>query len=193
MAQNLVPCPPGSWVGWLGRTFSGVLLGDWPFPIVLGSSYPGRQPVKIMLDCPAPEPALPEHQDPPAGIQQRFPGAVVTFNIGSEFIAPALGVGGGCGSERTAPVSVPETAMNKDCKIMFFHDQVRPTGQPNHMQSKTKAMRVKKAPQSHFGIGVFRPDGGHHPGASGTVNNIHRDMVQRHTPCTQRSVAGALR
>jgi len=52
-------------------------------------------------------------------------------------------------------VSVPETAIDKNHRFVFWQNDVRATGQRFHMQAKPEASGMQRLPDENFRLGIL--------------------------------------
>jgi len=87
-------------------------------------------------------------------------------------------------------MSMPETAMYKDSKVVLFEYQVRFSGECRNVQPIAKPSGVEEAADPHFGLRVARPNPGHHPGTGGFVHYVnHSHMIPASAPQGQLSAS----
>jgi hypothetical protein len=60
-------------------------------------------------------------------------------------------------------MTMPETAMYKDCCLPFGKDNIRLTGQLFHMEPETEASRMKRFPYGKFRFRVLTTNPAHVP------------------------------
>jgi len=74
-------------------------------------------------------------------------------------------------------MTVPETAVDEDNRLVLRENQIRLAGKVFGMKPVAEAPLVQGFTDQHFGFGILAPDARHHPAAGGRINNIRHSVL----------------
>lgn len=112
----------------------------------------------------------------PASTNQSFLASGITGLVSGYFFGPESGTGLGQPEVAAVVMSVPETAVNENYGAASGKNQIRRAWQVPAVEPVPEALRMQKAPYSHFWSGVLAPDARHHPAAGFAVYNINHEQ-----------------
>lgn len=105
--------------------------------------------------------AFPQEQHPPAPCTKLFCGFYIVRLIAADFIQPPLRTGFGHYKVAAACVTMPETPLYKNHRLVFRQYDIRLTRQFAAMQCKPKTSPVKMRTYQQFRFGVCAPNAAH--------------------------------
>lgn len=131
--------------------------------------------------------ALPDHEDLPAEILERFFVAPVAGDVLGEFIHPERDAGFGRIGVAASFVPVPEAPVDEDSESVAREDQIRAAGKVLPMQTKAQTQLVRDPANHDLGSGVPPFDPGHHFASPLAVYDVHQGAA-----LNRRSIRGQI-
>lgn len=99
--------------------------------------------------------ALPQYQDAPAQVSERYFVPAISIDIRLSLCRPEFGSCGGFHFAIAAIVAVPKTPVNEDDCPKARQDDIRFTGQVLAMEPETISERVEKSPDGDLWLRVL--------------------------------------
>lgn len=112
-----------------------------------------QDPVRFFLQI-----ALPHADHFPALFFEKTKIFSLVGLIATDFVEPEAGAGLRNDEAFTLLMSMPETPVDENRRLVFGKNNVRPAGQLFIMKPVPEAVRVQKLPHDHLGLGVLALD-----------------------------------
>lgn len=132
------------------------------FKVIIGGNEKRCDRGYCILEIRLLEKTFPYYTHPPAVRSQRLDHPPVTNDILLKLCPPKANIRGRYGRIFASPVAMPETAVNKQDRMMAGKHQIRFAREPCIMQAVSETTRVQRLSQFHFRLGVAGANGRHH-------------------------------
>lgn len=139
--------------------------------LVLNPFNQAGRNVRLLAGLP-PGCTLPDNQDTPAGVEQRFSILEIALSVSRKLLRPEFPSCFWRLRESASVMCMPETAVNEDRHAKSWHDDVWRTRKILPVQPKAVPGCKQRFPDQDFGFRIPRANGGHHAASGLSINDV---------------------